>query len=78
MMSYNMSKNKNIISISSLYAVSLYMNDMLRCTTEIIKNVYFHKCCTKKVPNPNDDLKKMGNAFSDYNKGSLYRWERRK
>ena len=34
--------------------------------------------CTKKAPNPSDDLEKMGNAFSDYNIGSLYRWERRK
>ena len=43
-----------------------------------IQNYLSSNILNKKVPNPNDDLKKMGNAFSDYNKGSLYRWERRK
>ena len=42
------------------------------------KTYVFSKMLYKIAPNPNDDLKKMGNAFSDYNKGSLYRWERRK
>ena len=43
-----------------------------------VQTIYLQIFCTKKTPDPNDDLKKMGNAFSDYNKGSLYRWERRK